>query len=244
MPTLTPNVPQQLLPGQAAAPDGPIDMIGMYVLHHAFRRDLDRFLRAVPATPAADRDAWRRLADRWEWFAFVLHHHHTAEDDGLWPPLVERVQRAGDTAGLAVLDAMEAEHAEIDPLLAACRAGFQRLTVAPDADAKAALEVRLVATRRILDAHLGHEERDAIPLVQRHIDPGLWSRLEQEHFSAGYTFGQTVRVLGWIMDELPPAGREAMLAQPSAGAFRWPYRLLVAPVHRRREQRIFGAALR
>jgi|GEM_PF-1648709 len=30
---------QILLPGQAAAPDGPIDMAPMYLMHHAFRRD-------------------------------------------------------------------------------------------------------------------------------------------------------------------------------------------------------------
>ena len=33
--------PRQLrLPGQTAAPDGPVDMTIMYVMHHAFRRDL------------------------------------------------------------------------------------------------------------------------------------------------------------------------------------------------------------
>ncbi len=78
---------QVLLPGQAAAPEGPVDMVMMYVMHHAFRRDLAAFAAAAPATPLEDRDAWRALADRWELFATALHHHHTGEDAGLWPLL-------------------------------------------------------------------------------------------------------------------------------------------------------------
>ena len=40
--------PRQLrLPGQTAAPDGPVDMTIMYVMHHAFRRDLAAFAMAV-----------------------------------------------------------------------------------------------------------------------------------------------------------------------------------------------------
>ena len=42
--------PRQLrLPGQAAAPEGPVDMQTMYLMHHAFRRDLDSFAAAVRA---------------------------------------------------------------------------------------------------------------------------------------------------------------------------------------------------
>lgn len=36
-----------MLPGQAAAPEGPADLTMMYVLHHAFRRDLDDFVEAA-----------------------------------------------------------------------------------------------------------------------------------------------------------------------------------------------------
>ena len=39
--------PPLRLPGQAAAPDGPVDMTMMYLSHHAFRRDLAAFAEAV-----------------------------------------------------------------------------------------------------------------------------------------------------------------------------------------------------
>ena len=58
--------PRQLrLPGQAAAPEGPVDMIMMYLMHHAFRRDLAAFAAAVPHTPVEDTGAWGALAARW-----------------------------------------------------------------------------------------------------------------------------------------------------------------------------------
>src|SRR5688500_17295469 len=88
-----------LLPGQAAAPEGPVNLATMYLMHHAFRRDLGAFAGAVARTPVSDRATWRRLNERWKLFSFVLHHHHHAgEDAGLWPLLLERVDAAGDTA--------------------------------------------------------------------------------------------------------------------------------------------------
>jgi hypothetical protein len=89
------NVPQLFLPGQAAAPEGPVQAMPMYLMHHAFRRDLAAFAAAVPATPVEDRATWRRLQQRWEWFATVLHKHHSGEDAGLWPMLLDRVDAAG-----------------------------------------------------------------------------------------------------------------------------------------------------
>ena len=102
--TDAPQVVQLSLPGQTHVADGPLDMSGMYVMHHAFRRDLDRFVAAVGQTPVEDTEVWRALAARWERFGSMLHHHHEIEDRTIWPPLVERVSAAGDTAGRATLE--------------------------------------------------------------------------------------------------------------------------------------------
>jgi hypothetical protein len=85
-PTTWPTQP--MLPGQAAAPDGPIDMTMMYVMHHGFRRDLRNFAAAAERTPVADRMTWQALANRWDLFSEALHHHHRGEDDAIWPALI------------------------------------------------------------------------------------------------------------------------------------------------------------
>ena len=62
----TANVEQWRLPRQAAAPEGPVDVKMMYVMHHAFRRDLVMFAEAAAVTPADDREVWRALSRRWQ----------------------------------------------------------------------------------------------------------------------------------------------------------------------------------
>src|SRR3712207_6332123 len=103
-------------------------MSGMYVMHHAFRRDLARFAEAVRATPLEDAEVWRALADRWQRFAMVLHHHHSTEDADIWPLLLAHADVSGDARARETLDAMAAEHRAIDPQLAACSEGFATMT--------------------------------------------------------------------------------------------------------------------
>jgi hypothetical protein len=62
---------------------------------------------------------------------------------------------------------MSAEHGTVAPLLAACTEGFHIMASAATASARARLTADLEhACQRMLD-HLAHEERDALPLVQR-----------------------------------------------------------------------------
>jgi hypothetical protein len=221
---------QLVLPGQTAAPEGPVDMAMMYVMHHAFRRDLAAFAAAATSTPVRERATWRALAERWELFATALHHHHRGEDAGLWPALLERA----DEEGRATLEAMEAEHAEIDPVLTACAAGFARLAEQPDEDARAALAVRLVAARESLGRHLRHEETEAITLVQRHLTAQDWHRIEQEHFR-GDDIGlrQVLTLVPWVLHQLPAEARRRLFAEPGGRAHHLMWRATRARFERR-----------
>ncbi|MEZ0577275.1 hemerythrin domain-containing protein [Nocardioides sp. MH1] len=192
--------PEQLmLPGQTAAPGGPIDMRNMYLMHHAFRRDLRKFGAAVPRTPVDDRATWVALAARWERFAEVLHKHHSGEDAGIWPFLLERAHPSERQTLLA----MDAEHEKIDPLLQSCGEGFAALAAAGTPELRAALAVRLAEARQLLAEHLKHEETEAMVILQRHMTPEDWERIEKEHFQAKPALGELLYVVPWIADELP-----------------------------------------
>jgi hypothetical protein len=184
-----------------------VDLTAMFVMHHGFRRDLRDFAAAAERTPVVDRAAWRALDRRWRGFSMVLHHHHSGEDAGLWPLLLERSRATGDAAAVATLHAMEDEHGEIDPLLEACAADLAVLAVRPDEDARAALHVRLVGAGERLGAHLAHEERDALALVQRLLTPDDWARMEEEHFNRTATMPYIRFVVPWLLDELPHEAR-------------------------------------
>lgn len=212
--THTAGPAQLTLPGQTATPPGPVDMNMMYLMHHAFRRDLAAFAAAAAATPVDARATWRALAARWELFAHALHHHHSGEDSGLWPFLLERA----DEAGCEVLRAMEAEHGQIDPILQACASGFERLAGHADEDARAALAVRLCAARESLGRHLRHEETEAIPLIQRHMTSGQWHEVEAEHFKPDLTFKDVVGLVPWVLSEVPAQARRQAFAAPGGRA--------------------------
>ena len=147
MPTsiAAPPVAQVTFPGQAAAPPGPVDLLPMYLMHHAFRRDLSRFAAAAAGTAVGDRRRWTALSRRWSRFSRVLHLHHAGEDDILWPLLLMRVHSAGDQADERRWRRWKSEHEEIDPLLTGCAAGFTALASGADVDARAALVVRVAA---------------------------------------------------------------------------------------------------
>jgi iron-sulfur cluster repair protein YtfE (RIC family) len=196
------------LPGQAAAPEGPVDMTIMYVMHHAFRRDLAAFAAAVPVTPVEDQECWRALAERWELFSTPLHHHHEGEDTWLWPWLMERV----DEAERVTLAAMEAEHAEIDPGLEACAALFLTMAHRPDPDTRAALSVRLTAVKEGLARHLAHEETDTIALLQRVMTQPEWEEIDA-HFKEGLTFAKLLKTVPWAVHGIPTAQREELFAR-------------------------------
>ena len=212
--------PRQLrLPGQAAAPEGPVDMYMMYLMHHAFRRDLAAFAAAVPHTPVEDTATWRALADRWALFAEALHHHHAGEDPWLWPALLERA----DDEERETLLAMEAEHEEIDPMLRRRPAGFARLAAGAGEDCRAALAVRLAAARESLGRHLAHEETEAIGSSRRTSCQADWDELD-EKFQDDITFGQVVALVPWAVSEVPASALPDLFAR-TGGAHRLIWRL-------------------
>jgi hemerythrin-like domain-containing protein len=223
---------QLLLPGQAATPEGPVDIAPMYLMHRAFRRDLEAFARVVPTVPVEDRARWGRIARRFGFFATVLHKHHHGEDVGLWPLLAER------GADPAVLDALAAEHGGIDPLLASAGADLRALAAgAGDAATHDRLAATTARLRDGLAAHLAHEERDGMALVQRHLTQEDWDRLDREVFAKDYTPREIPAVAGWVAAGLPD---EALRRMPGANAVLLAVARFMGRRSARRDARILG----
>jgi len=193
---------QITLPGQAHAAEGPHDQTGMYVMHHAFRRDLTAFETAVRQTPVGDRATWQALRARWERFATVLHHHHEVEDRSIWPVLVAHAEESRDDAAQQTLRAMEDEHADIDPALAAVRRGFASMVEHPCDDHRNALDVHVTAMRAALLDHLRHEETEALPYLQRVMTAAEFEASEKAA-AAGYPVRLMPFLLPWVAAGLP-----------------------------------------
>jgi hypothetical protein len=166
------------------------DMTMMYVFHDALRRDLDRIVRLTARTDD-DPGQVLRAAAGWEMFKSYLHVHHTAEDEMLWPPM--RRALAADSAGAALLDAMEAEHSAIDPLLAAMDAALADREAGP-----ARLGELADALSVALRGHLEHEETDGLPLVDATVSPEQWQAFSAD--GASRISDDVARFMPWVFE--------------------------------------------
>lgn len=183
---------------------GTVDFTLMYATHDAFRRDLARLTTALQAgltgEPAV-RAGWATLKNQ-------LHVHHTAEDAFLWPPLLAKVTKPGETA---VLEAMEAEHARLDPLLA-------RVDASMTSPGRQDLEASADELADALAAHMEHEEAEALPLVEAHLGVDGWAAFKKaagrsQGLRGGAEYfpwmldGATTDIATRILKNLPPPAR-------------------------------------
>ena len=139
-----------------------VDLTVMNALHDAFRRDLEVLTRAAAAL-GDDPDAQERLSIGWAVLADQLHHHHTVEDEQLWPLVRRSWTRSPDA--LQVLDAMEDEHELVDPALAA---------VGEDVRRGRAPAESLERLNTVVRIHLAREESEAMPLIVSAVTPHDW----------------------------------------------------------------------
>ena len=156
----------------------------------------------------------------------VLHHHHTVEDELVWPALVTRVPEQAH-----LLQELEDQHVHIDPLIEA--AGDVRVPLAERTHA-------LQALHEALNAHLDQEERDAVPLIIAHLSRAEWERVEER---AGGNIGrkQLPLVYGWLVSAAP----EELRLRATAGVplpVQWLFRLFWWRSYRRRYERLYGDA--
>jgi hemerythrin-like domain-containing protein len=218
------------LPGQAHVANGPHAQTGMYLMHHAFRRDLARFEASVRATPIGAADTWAALADRWTRYGEILHHHHSVEDEALWPVLTAHAERLGDETALRMLEDMEAEHAVIDPALEACTDGFAAMREHPCADHRNALDVHVTAARAALLDHLAHEEGQALPFLQLVVSVEENARFEATAQKA-YPPRLMVFMVPWVADSVPGDIAQRVLAETGT-----PFVILLKLTRRRYER--------
>jgi iron-sulfur cluster repair protein YtfE (RIC family) len=182
-----------------------LDLTLMVAFHDAFRRDLAHLARTASRRPAELDEPARRTAVRagWELFKTQLHIHHTAEDADLWPRM--RTHLANRPDELALLQAMQDEHARIDPLLATVEGAFadrdgghQRLGDTVDA---------LAST---LYGHLGHEERDVLPLIDQSLTQAEWQAFGNDQRRRIGIRG-AAQFLPWVLDEASAEQVKAVL---------------------------------
>ncbi|HEX4089665.1 MAG TPA: hemerythrin domain-containing protein [Trebonia sp.] len=150
-----------------------LDMTAMLTIHAALRRDLEQVARIAGRRDGADVTRLRATLG-WQQFKKFLLVHHQVEDDALWPAL--RVTVAGSPDRLALVDALEEEHAVIDPLLRAADAA-----AADPGEGTPSLGDVIDELVGKLGGHLDHEESDGLGLIDATLSLEDWQHFGQVH---------------------------------------------------------------
>ena len=158
------------------------------------------------------------LARYWKGYAGEVLAHHTIEDVIFFPALVERVPVAAELIGRTDKDHDHLDHLmeEIGQAMAALAAGDDAGRVTP----------LLADLAEHMDAHLGFEDEDVLPLFERHFTAAEYAALDEQalkHLGLGKQAAFTVPfVMHWVDDARRGHARltEAALgdlARPEAG---------------------------
>ncbi|GIH91086.1 hemerythrin domain-containing protein [Planobispora siamensis] len=207
------------------------DLLGFTIAHRAMRGDTRRM-----AVLATDLAAGRQTADAARAAAISedvallcasIHHHHTMEDEMLWP-VIER------SAGAEVdLRDLSDDHSELDPLLEEITAQAARFAATRDASALAPALTRLAD---MLDEHIEEEERLIFPIITEYVSVADWETVEN-----------AVRKGGNIKFDLPRIERyarpdELARLRRMAGPVLTVMLALLRGGYRRRQRLVFGQA--
>jgi hypothetical protein len=181
---------------------GDADLTIMLGAHAALRRDLIRLARVADSADLGNPTRRAAVDAGWETFKRQLHLHHTAEDQIVWPALRSRL--ADSSPAQSVLDAMEEEHKEIDPLLAGVDEAFADADGRYPADAVGALATSIAS-------HLDHEELDGLPLIGMALTAAEWRGVGFKIARAS-GLSKAGEMFAWIAEGADPDAARATLS--------------------------------
>ena len=206
---------------------------GLFLAHRAMLRDLDRMgdltKGLAESRKQLDRKRAAAIADYLDDLCESIHHHHSAEDDVLWPVLEA-------SAGAHVdLTELSDDHSVLDPKLQRVRAGAGALRA--DGVVSAALAADLADIRDTLHEHIADEEKTIIPLIRRYVSQGDWDSVEAQIRKRGAKMSFEVPRILAVTTEAELAEIKAEGGLPVAIMLK-----VLPPAFRRRERRVFGYA--
>jgi hemerythrin-like domain-containing protein len=219
-------------PRRAADPEP--DLLGITLGHRAILADVRRVAELTAAIgdgrescPPARARALTRYVTL---LCDSIHHHHTAEDEFLWPVIQAS---AGNVIDLTEL---VDDHAALDPKLDQLRARAAAFRVSGgDAKLAAVMAAELRELLELLTEHIADEERDVFPVIRQYVSVTDWNAVEKAARKGGQMSFDGPRTIAVMTDderatltELAGVGLRAMIA-------------LMSVPHRRLERKVFGA---
>ena len=195
----------------------------MPTLHTLFRRELRLAGGVVRGVQPGDTTRAAVVADHVDFLMRALHHHHTVEDELLWPPLLSRVPEE-----LApIVELMQSQHEVVEHLVEKINALLPELRHARQ---QAELADTLDELHGHLVEHLDAEEAHLLPIAAAHLEPHEWDAMAEKGregvarkdmaLAMGmYQYEGDPQVIAFMLSEAPPPVR-FLVPRLSRRAFR------------------------
>lgn len=164
----------------------------MAVIHRVFRRGFPMVAGLVRGTPPGATGRSRQIAIHLDFLLNGIHHHHTGEDENIWPLLLERAVPQAE-----LITRMEGQHAVVAERSNRVRWLLERWRESAVDGEPLAVAIDEFATALV--EHLDEEEAHVVPLIRVHITAAEWERFGQETFEK-FTNPQKLIATGILED--------------------------------------------
>lgn len=213
----------------------PVDTWEMVVVHRAFRREFGLAPGLIRRVADGDRARAAVVADHLDLMSDGLRHHHTTEDELLWPLLLERV---GELDG-DLVHRMESQHETVATLIERVAELMPQWRATASATTGEELAIVFEKMSVALNEHLTDEETEILPLCSHHLTQAEWDALG-ERGQEGIPKGARAFVaLGGLLADATPKERTRFLAElPLAARVLW--RVVGKGIYRREVERVHG----
>lgn len=176
------------------------ELLGITLAHRAMLTDVRRLVAAVcdigdGRMPCSARRA-DAIARYTELMCESIHHHHTMEDDVLWPVI------NASAGGVVDLTELTEDHAALDPRLEIIthRATAFRVS-GGERRAAALLAAELSDLYNLLSEHIAEEERDIFPVIREYVSVDDWKIVEKTAQRTGRLSFDGPRTVGASTDQ-------------------------------------------
>jgi Hemerythrin HHE cation binding domain len=187
--------------------EGMADVRDTYMVHTMFRRELGLAPGLIRGVAEGDTDRSETAGSHLDLLCRTLHAHHGGEDAILWPLLLAR----GGRDASDIVPVMEAQHEALDATIASVASLLPLWrTTARGSQGLAGIFDGLLT---ILTEHMTTEERQVLPLAEKHITASEWEQVGA-HGRDADTFSKKELFVGFgmVMYEAEPEVIKSVLA--------------------------------
>lgn len=180
--------------------------VDMLMVHRVFRREFGLAPRLVRSVNPGDTARAELVGTHIEFLLQMLHHHHTGEDELVWPKLLERALPETD-----LIDEMRQQHQVVSALLDRAEELLPAWRATGDSTAADQLATALEGLEAPLDEHLTEEEVRVLPIIEEHLSVAEWGQVGERGL-AGIPKNWRLLALGAVLDESSAEERSELMA--------------------------------